>query len=108
MLIELNTGLGLNVSLYAAWTEAKLIVMDGISCFAILLSSDDAFGALTLLVWHQEEYLAVKTGLMRCWHCYLSGARCRWCAYGPADATASHHLLLDQNPDWFNLSAASL
>jgi len=26
---------------------------------------------------------------MRCWHGYLSGTRCRWFAYGPADATAS-------------------
>jgi len=27
------------------------------------------------------------------WHGYLSGARCRF-AYGPADATATQHLLL--------------
>jgi len=25
---------------------------------------------------------------------YLSGARCKWFAYGPADAIATHHLLL--------------
>ena len=37
---------------------------------------------------------------MGCWHGYLSGARCRL-AYGPADATATHCLLLQQNPDWF-------
>ena len=30
---------------------------------------------------------------MGCWHCYLSGARCRF-AYLPADATAP------VNPDW--------
>jgi len=28
-----------------------------------------------------------------CWHGYLSGVRCRF-AYGPADATATHYLLL--------------
>ena len=28
---------------------------------------------------------------MGCWHCYLSGARCRL-AYGSADATATHSL----------------
>jgi len=28
-----------------------------------------------------------------CWHGYLSGARCRF-AYGPADATATHYLLI--------------
>jgi len=26
---------------------------------------------------------------MRCWHGYLSGTRCKWFAYGPADATAT-------------------
>ena len=34
---------------------------------------------------------------------YLFGARCRL-AYGPADATAIHCLLLQYNPDWFCLS----
>ena len=34
------------------------------------------------------------------WRGYLSGARCRF-AYGPADATATHCLLLQYNPDWF-------
>ena len=35
----------------------------------------------------------VKNWEMGCWHGYLSGARCRL-AYGPADATATHCLLL--------------
>ena len=43
---------------------------------------------------------------MGCWRGYLSGARCRL-AYGPADATATHCLLLQQNPDWFYLSGTS-
>ena len=38
-----------------------------------------------------------------CWCGYLSGVRCRL-AYGPADATATHCLFLQQNPDWFYLS----
>jgi len=37
----------------------------------------------------------------------LSGARCRL-AYGPADATATHCLLLQLNPDWFYLSGTGL
>ena len=37
------------------------------------------------------------------WRGYLSGARYRL-AYGPADATATHCLLLQWNPDWFYLS----
>ena len=34
-----------------------------------------------------------KNWVVDCWHGYLSGARCRL-AYGPADATATHCLLL--------------
>jgi len=63
-----------------------------------------ASSALTLLVG-QEGHPACKKlgGGVRCWHGYLSGARWRL-AYGPADATATHYLLLQQNPDWFYLS----
>jgi len=48
--------------------------------------------ALTLLVWRQEGHLACKklSGGMLAW---LSGMRCRL-AYSPADATATHYLLL--------------
>ena len=35
----------------------------------------------------------VKNWVVGCWHGCLSGARC-WLAYGPADATATHCLLL--------------
>ena len=47
-----------------------------------------AFSALTLLVGRQEGHPACKNGVVRCWHGYLSGTRCRL-AYGPADATAT-------------------
>ena len=40
--------------------------------------------------------------MVGCWRGYLSGARCRL-AYGPADATATHCLLLHLNPYWFCL-----
>ena len=36
---------------------------------------------------------SVKNWVVGCWHGYLSGTRCRL-AYGPADATATHCLLL--------------
>ena len=52
-----------------------------------------AFSALTLLVGRQEGHPAVKNRVVGWWHGYLSGARCRL-AYGPADATATHCLLL--------------
>ena len=41
----------------------------------------------------RKGILLVKNWVMRCWRGYLSGAR-RRLAYGPADATATHCLLL--------------
>ena len=52
-----------------------------------------AFSALTLLVGRQEGHPACKKRVVGCWRGYLSGARCRL-AYVPADATATHCLLL--------------
>jgi len=51
-----------------------------------------AFSALTLLVGRQEGHPACKklSGGVLAW---LSGARCRL-ACGPADAIATHYLLL--------------
>ena len=54
---------------------------------------DSAFSALTLLVGWQEGHPACKKLSGGCWCGYLSGARCRL-AYGPADSTATHCLLL--------------
>jgi len=54
-----------------------------------------AFSALMLLVGRQEEHPAWKkmSGEVLVWLSYLSEARCRL-AYGPADAIATHCLLL--------------
>jgi len=35
----------------------------------------------------------VQNWVVGCWHCYMSGSRCRF-ACSPADATATHYLLL--------------
>ena len=62
---------------------------------------EDHHRALTLLVERQEEHMACKNRVMRCWSGYLSGTRCRLFAYGPPDATAipkPHHLLPHSNP----------
>jgi len=51
---------------------------------------DDVVGLL--LVGRQEEHPAcIKNSVMRCWCGYLSGARCRLFAHGPADDTASQN-----------------
>ena len=59
----------------------------------IQLLAHIAFSALTLLVGRQEGHPACKNLVVGCWRGYLCGARCRL-AYGPADATATHCLLL--------------
>ena len=51
----------------------------------------DSFSALTLLVGRQEGHLACKKMSDEVSVGFLSGARCRLFAYGPADATASQN-----------------
>ena len=60
---------------------------------SLIAAYEIAFSALTLLVGWQEGYPACKKLMVGCWHDYLSEVRCRL-AYGPADATATHCLLL--------------
>jgi len=63
-----------------------------------------AFSALTLLVGRQEGHPACKK---QWWDAGvgISLERCAYFfAYDPADATATHCLLLQLNPDWFYLS----
>ena len=61
--------------------------------FHIDTAGRSAFSALTLLVGRQEGHPACKNRVVGCWRGYLSEVRCRL-AYGPADATATHCLLL--------------
>ena len=68
--------------LWKTWSSAW------ISFMALCVLYNNAFSALTLLVGRQEGHPACKNWVVRCWHGYLSGARCKWFAYGPADATA--------------------
>ena len=65
-----------------------------------------AFSALTPL-GVRKSIQPVKNWVMGCRCGCLSGARCRFFACGPADATAipePRHLLPHLNPDWFYLS----
>ena len=77
----------------------EVVVIVVIVCKQLLLVSVEiftmhyyAFSALTLLVGRQEGHPACKklSAGMLAW---LSGMRCRL-AYSPADATATHYLLL--------------
>ena len=38
---------------------------------------------------HQEDHPACINWVTRHWHGYLSGTRCKWYVYGPADATVT-------------------
>jgi len=38
--------------------------------------------------------------VMSCWHGFMSGARCKWFAYGPTDATASPSSLASLESRW--------
>ena len=68
-----------------------------------------AFSALTLLVVPQEGHPACKKYVvMRCWRGYLSGARCKWFAYGSADATATPSSLSSAKSRMIYPSDASL
>ena len=70
------------------------IVSDVCKCnFAFSWCSKHAFSALMLLVGRQEGHPACKKRVVGCWRGCLSEARCRL-AYGPADATVTHCLLL--------------
>jgi len=62
-----------------------------------------AFSALTLLVGRQEGHPACKNWAVWCWCGSLSGTRCRF-AYGPANAAATHYLLLQ----WTQISLTFL
>ena len=64
--------------------------------------------ALTLLVSHQEEHPAYKNWVMSYSHGYLSGARCRWFAHGPADATATPSSLAAVKSGMVYLSSVGL
>jgi len=55
----------------------------------------------------------VKDWVMRCWRGYLSGARCKWFAYGPADVTATSSSLTSLKsrlvlPFWYQLTQVVL
>jgi len=69
------------------WTSGMAILIIVICCLYGTLNI--AFGAVAFSasVGRQEEYLACKNSVTSCWCGYLSEARCKWFAYGPAAIT---------------------
>ena len=87
------------VSLLGIWPYRNL-------CQSLLWIT--AFSALTLLVGRQEGHPACKNWVVRYWRSYLSGARCKWFAYGPADAAATLSSLAPVKSRMVYLSGAGL
>jgi len=67
-----------------------------------------AFSALTLLVERQKGHPACKNLVVTYWRGYLFGARCKWFACGPADATATPSSLAPVKSRMVYLSDAGL
>jgi len=80
--------------------SAHELLMDAVRCITVkrvCVCVTFLKEAVTQL-WHcwlgsRKGIWAVKKWVVGCWRGYLSGARC-WLAYGSADATATHCLLL--------------
>ena len=86
-----------NCLVQTPWTKPTHIARVKLLIEFIVMWQVSAFIALTLLVGRQEGHPArKKTWVMRCWHGYLSGAKCKWFAYGLADATAIPSSLLQK------------
>jgi len=54
-----------------------------VGCIGLCLECFETVG------WASGNQPESKKRVLRCWHGCLSGVRCKWFAYGPADATAS-------------------
>ena len=65
----------------------------GLEIDAFAHRNHEWWGAGMVICLERGADLHMAQLMMGCWHGYLSGARCRL-AYGPADATATHCLLL--------------
>ena len=71
----------------------KLLRMSNLTCLQML-----EFFLSLVEIWHCclgviNSIWLVKNWVMRFWFGYLSGARCKWFACGPADATATQSSL---------------
>jgi len=81
------------------WIHRKAVwPIDGTVCQQVLTGGDFIVVTGSLTLWRcwlcgRTGIRPVKNWVVGCWRGYLSGARCRL-AYGPADASGTHCLLL--------------
>jgi len=76
--------------------------------FLSSICTDIAFSALTLLVGRQEWHSACRNWVVRYWRRYLSAARCKLFAYGPADVNATPSSVAPVKSRMVYLSGAGL
>jgi len=81
------------------WASLIVLLCGCLVFFCLILFYVFSLGywLLPLLLWHfwfgvRKSIRPVETDVMRCWRGYLSGTRCRWLAYGPADTATSSSL----------------
>jgi len=63
-------------------------------CHEKVFTESLSLESLPSVLWHcwldiRKSIRPVNNWVMRCWRGYLSEMRCKWFAYGPADATAT-------------------
>ena len=84
----ITSTVSLSISLWPVVVDGRLIILHAVW-------NSQTFSVLwRCWLGGRKGIWPVKNG---CWHGYLFGARCRL-AYGPADAIATHCLLLQWNP----------
>jgi len=115
--ILIGSGLGLaRMITWSVWSwsliEGSLFCVVAIALLSVSRMTQKLMGGfswnLPSVLWcgwlgDRKGIWPVKNWVVGCWRGYLSGARCRL-AYGPANATATHYLLLQYNLYWFYLS----
>jgi len=60
-------------------------------------SAVNLFTSMVLVECQEEHAACKKNSVMSSWHDYLSAARCKWFACGPADAAATSSLALSKS-----------
>jgi len=88
------------VFLCAVWLSIRVSAYMHIVCLLLCyVMCINAFSALTLLVGQREGHPACKNWVVTYWRVYLSGARCKWFAYGPA-ASSSYLVPIKSRLSW--------
>ena len=94
-LIQTNSAYSSNNACHHAlccwkYTWCWVIGYGSAECISVIFIS---WICLPSVLWHcwlgvRKRIWPVKNWVIRWWHGYLAGVRCKWFEYGPADATA--------------------